>query len=168
MLVPAPGGHEKAGEATHTRCHSDTWRFWHKNRPLLLLKNPNVKDPRLVYLRDDPTGLTHEHILEALAKAHDRRILAAAQLEPQEARELMDATGIAPSTVYRRINALQEKDLLTTHDTKLRNGNRIERYQATAPFLEVHIAQGIIQIRWAQEGSGPLHSRQHWPPRETL
>lgn len=121
-----------------------------------------------MYLRDDPTGLRHEPVLDALAKPHDRRILAVAQLQPLEAQRIMEATGIAPSTVYRRINALQENDLLRTHDAKLRNGNRIERYQATTPYLELHIAQGTIEIRWAQEGSGPLRTHQHWPPPDKL
>lgn len=121
-----------------------------------------------MYLRDDPTGLSHEPVLDALAKPHDRRILAAAQLQPLEAQQIMEATGIAPSTVYRRINALQDHDLLRTHDAKLRNGNRIERYQATTPYLELHIAQGAIEIRWAREGSGPLRTRQHWPPPDKL
>lgn len=141
--------------------------FKQRNGRLLLLKNPQAKDPGLVYLRDEPTGLTHEHVLDALAKPHDRRILAATQPRPLEAKQVMEATDIAPSTVYRRINALRDHDLLQTQDTKLRNGNRIERYQTTSPYLELHVAEGIIEIRWAQKDKGPIRTRQHWPnPRK--
>ena len=54
-----------------------------------------------------------EEVFDLLADDYAREILAHANREPMSAKELSDAVDAHHSTIYRRIDRLQEYDLLT-------------------------------------------------------
>lgn len=118
-----------------------------------------------MFLREEPTEVVSEHLLDAITNDHDRRILSIAQSEPVEAQEIMDATGIARSTVYRRLSELVDHGLLEIAEAVLREGHRVDRYRSVCDLVEMSIRDATVEIRWvlAQTGEGDRHVL--WPPQ---
>lgn len=56
-----------------------------------------------------------EEVLELLSDEYTHRILEALSVEPLAARELVDQYDMCRATVYRRLNKLQEHDLVSSH-----------------------------------------------------
>lgn len=110
-----------------------------------------------MFIRDEGQRITPDAVVEALANPHDRRILALAQAEPVDAQSVIETTGIAKSTVYRRIDRLEELGLLETVDGRLRNGHAIDRYRARLESLALAVQQGRIEATWeGRQAPGPL------------
>lgn len=101
-----------------------------------------------MFLRREASGTDDEAIQAALAKPHDREILALAQSEPVSAQDIQERTRIPESTVYRRINELEERGLIEVEDTVLEDGHRIERYRCVFEALELRIEGGEVSVDW--------------------
>lgn len=120
-----------------------------------------------MFVREEPTKLDEGDVLAALVNDHDRRILAAAQNQPVEAADVVEATGIPRSTTYRRIRKLQEKGLLEAVNDRIRDGHRVERYRSAITVVELKIQDGVIETRWRprdeddDESPQPLEDRRH-------
>jgi Fic family protein len=79
--------------------------------------------PPLALERSAPE-ITSEAVIEALSNDHDRRILSMAQQAPIEAQEVIKSTDIPKTTVYRRIQDLEERGLLATVGVGCATGTR--------------------------------------------
>lgn len=101
-----------------------------------------------MFLQRREPEITSEAVVSAMANEHDRRILAAAQEEPVDAQTIIEETGISKSTVYRRLDRLQELGLLETADGRLRNGHAVDRYRARAKRISLHVRDGSIEATW--------------------
>lgn len=60
---------------------------------------------------DDEESL--DDVLDTIGDEGARRILAAINRDPRPAKELAEATGLSLPTVYRRLDLLEEHDLVT-------------------------------------------------------
>ena len=85
-------------------------------------------------LETDGTEL--EEVMELLSDEYTRRILMALAPGPRPARELMDVCDMSRSTVYRRLNRLQEHGVVASDLAFHREGHhrkvfelRLERFQ---------------------------------------
>lgn len=101
-----------------------------------------------MFLQPQETEITSEAVITAMANEHDRRILAATQEEPVDAQTIIEETGISKSTVYRRLDRLEEMGLLETADGRLRNGHAVDRYRARAKSISLHVRDGAIEATW--------------------
>ncbi len=101
-----------------------------------------------MFFRTQPPGIDPEAVTEAVENPHDRQILAVAQDRPVEAGEIIEVTGISKSTVYRRIQRLQDLDLLEVHSGVLREGHPIDRYRATVAMAGLVVEEGTVEARW--------------------
>lgn len=128
------------------------------NRPFSMLPESLVSAAMsAMFLQPQETEITSEAVVTAMANEHDRRILAAAQEEPVDAQTIIEETGISKSTVYRRLDRLQEMGLLETADGRLRNGHAVDRYRARARIISLHVRDGNIEATWDELGEeGPL------------
>lgn len=123
----------------------------------MLLEGLSSTAMSAMFLRPQETEITSEAVVSAMANEHDRRILAATQEEPVDAQTIIEETGISKSTVYRRLDRLQEMGLLETADGRLRNGHAVDRYQARAKSISLHVRDGTIEATWtgAREEDAP-------------
>lgn len=103
-----------------------------------------------LYVERAEQNLAPEAILEALENEHDRRILALAQTDPVDAQAIMESTGMAKSTVYRRLHTLQRQGLLAVERSALRDGHPVELYRSRLDMIRVQIQGGNLEVRWQQ------------------
>ncbi len=117
-----------------------------------------------MYLEEEPSDVSAEDILDAVTNKHDRRILAMAQRQPVEAKEIIRETQIARSTVYRRLSRLLDRGLIEIEEAVMRNGHRVERYRSALCLLALLVTEGGLETRWALEGEGSIRRRRLEPP----
>jgi DNA-binding transcriptional ArsR family regulator len=76
--------------------------------------------------------------------AHD--ILRHTSEQPMSANELSDACDASVSTVYRRIERLQEHDLLAEELELDRDGHHYKTYRARLDRIEIELVDGRFEI----------------------
>lgn len=72
-----------------------------------------------------------ETVFDVLGNEHVRQILALASVKPVSADELADHTDASQPTVYRRVNVLQEYDMLAEQRQLDDEGNHYKTYRTT-------------------------------------
>lgn len=81
-----------------------------------------------------------EALLDALGDDEARRILATINPEPLSAKELGEELGLSLPTVYRRLDTLEELDLVTARTLVAENGNHYKvfecNFESTVVVLE--------------------------------
>lgn len=86
-----------------------------------------------------------EHLLEVLASEAARRILVHCADEPRSAEELADHLDTSLPTVYRRLNALEEYDLLRSETRIDPDGNHYQTFTTAVDHVSVAIDEaGIV------------------------
>lgn len=70
-----------------------------------------------------------DSVFDVLGNEEVRRILAVANLEPVSARDLADGLGVSEATIYRRVDACEEYDLLTETVRVDEDGNHYKVYE---------------------------------------
>ena len=70
-----------------------------------------------------------ETVFDVLGSEEVRRILAVANVEPTSVPELADGLDVSEPTLYRRIDACQEYDLLTESTRVDEDGNHYKVYE---------------------------------------
>ena len=84
-----------------------------------------------------------EQIIQTLGNKYNPEILDAAE-EPKSAQELSDQLEVPIATCYRRINELEETDLLELHDRPLSEEHRrIKVYRRCVDAVEINFRDGL-------------------------
>lgn len=91
-----------------------------------------------------------DEVLMALGNVHDRRILSKTQAEPLSAHELLEETTVPKSTLYRRIDRLEDAGLLEVAATVIEDGHRIERYRCPLETIALTIEDGRVAVDWTR------------------
>lgn len=102
-----------------------------------------------MFLESEEPGVDEQVVLSALANGCDRRILALAQQGPVAAKTILEESSIPKSTLYRRIDRLQERGLLRVVASTIENGHRIDRYVCPLSELALRIEDGGVQLEWS-------------------
>ena len=89
-----------------------------------------------------PPGLD-DPVLDALGDQKARRCLYALQESPKSASELVEATGLARTTVYRRLNALRQADLIASRTTIDPDGDHYETFAADTELILIELEEGF-------------------------
>lgn len=96
-----------------------------------------------------------EHVpdpLDAFALLDDdygRSILAALSHQPMTANELSDRCAMSRTTVYRRLEALEQCGLVTAETIVDADGHHRQRYATQFEELRVRLVDGEFQVRLA-------------------
>lgn len=109
---------------------------------------------------DDVTDV--ERLLEALGGKYAARILAAAE-HPMSAQEISQAVDVPIATCYRRIEELEEADLLACEGGKTSDrGRHTNVYRRTIDGVELDLAQDWphLEIDGRDEPPDPLRDRR--------
>ena len=100
---------------------------------------------------DAPTGNVSadwepETVFDILGDEEARRILAAADIEPVSAQELAEGLGVSEATVYRRVDACTEYDLLVERTRVDGDGNHFTVYETTLQRACVEVENGGYDV----------------------
>lgn len=87
-----------------------------------------------------------ESVFDVLGNEHVRQILALASVEPVSADDLADHTDASQPTVYRRVNVLQEYDMLTEETELDDEGNHYKTYRTTLERVCFDVEDGGFTV----------------------
>jgi DNA-binding transcriptional ArsR family regulator len=85
-------------------------------------------------------------IFQLLADEYSRRILLAADREPQTAKDLSRLCDASLATVYRRLSTLQEHDLVDERSTVDADGSHRREFETTLEELHVELSDGELDL----------------------
>lgn len=91
---------------------------------------------------------TIEEILDTIGDEKARDVLAAISEEPRSAKELREALDMSLPTVYRRIETLEESDLVRSQTFVAEDGNHYEIYESNfdSTVIRLKDSQYSVQI----------------------
>lgn len=87
-----------------------------------------------------------ETVFDTFGSETARRILALASVEPMEADDLADHLEVSQPTVYRRLDALTEQDLLTERVHVDDEGNRFQTYETNLESVTFRVEEGSFLV----------------------
>lgn len=87
-----------------------------------------------------------ENVFDVLGSDVARQILALASLRPLSATELAEHCGVSEPTVYRRIHALQEYDMLAEQTEIEDDGHHYKRFRTTLDEARFSVEDGRFDI----------------------
>lgn len=85
-----------------------------------------------------------ETVFDVLGCETAREILALASLGPVTAADIGDRCGVSPPTVYRRIHALEEYDLLEQQTEIDAGGHHYRRFTTTLEEASITLDGGVL------------------------
>lgn len=96
-----------------------------------------------------------EALLRTLADSDCRRILRSLQQTSMSASELVEDCGIARSTVYRKLDSLEQAELVSTRIRLSKTGTHTTEYNLNLQALRVEPSSNGIEliIRYSDEDS---------------
>ena len=97
----------------------------------------------------DPVELFH-----LLDDRYARMILRETTREPMSAKVLSDVCDASLSTVYRRVDALQDQDLLAERTEPDPDGHHYTVYEANVSHVGIEIADGDLNVAVSTGDSG--------------
>jgi DNA-binding response OmpR family regulator len=96
---------------------------------------------------------TENDVLDALGDPKTRHCLHVLSRGDYSARELADATGYSLTTVYRRLNALQQAELIDAKETLDPDGDHYNCYTAAVDSVQIAIDRGL-HVETEPQGGG--------------
>ncbi|WP_435335547.1 ArsR/SmtB family transcription factor [Haloarchaeobius sp. TZWWS8] len=91
-------------------------------------------------------GWDAETLFDVLERETARRILAFTSVEPMSAQELATRCDESEPTIYRRIDALTEHDLLEARDRVDEEGTHYKVYETTLDSIRFELRDGGFTI----------------------
>ncbi|ELZ98008.1 ArsR family transcriptional regulator [Haloferax mucosum ATCC BAA-1512] len=85
-------------------------------------------------------------ILDILSDEYARDILAATSVKPMSAQQLANRCEMSKPTVYRRVEQLQEHDLIEEQTKVQTSGNHYKVYAATLSGFSLELDEGRFEV----------------------
>lgn len=93
-------------------------------------------------------------MLEAASDEVSRSILSACMPQARPVKEISDVTEVPLATVYRRVDALQEADLLIVERSAIsEDGSRYDLYRSRLEDILVRISAEGTRVTWSSQAS---------------
>ncbi|WP_336325982.1 helix-turn-helix domain-containing protein [Halovenus sp. HT40] len=103
-----------------------------------------------------------EDILDTIGDQHAREVLAAISREPKSAKALAEECDLSLPTVYRRIEMLDEYDLITDETLVADDGNHYKVYQSNFESTVITLEDDEYKVRIYREENLPDRFSQLW------
>ena len=87
-----------------------------------------------------------DDIFDVLASEDVRRILVAASVRPMSAKELADICDRSLATIYRRIQAMEDYDLLSEELTRDPDGTQYNEYRSDLNEITIGVDEGQLSV----------------------
>ncbi len=103
-----------------------------------------------------------EDILDTIGDDYARDILVALRDEPRSAKELAAVCDISLPTVYRRLELLEEHDLVTSTTRVDDSGNEFRRYECNFERTVISLADDAYTVRIYRSENLPGRFSRLW------
>jgi predicted transcriptional regulator len=103
-----------------------------------------------------------EEVLDTIGDQHARRVLAAISPEPKSAKELAEECDLSLPTVYRRIEMLEEYDLVRDRSLIADDGNHYKVYESNFESTVISLEDDEYSVRIYREENLPDRFSQLW------
>jgi len=103
-----------------------------------------------------------EEILNTIGDEHARLILAAISEQPQSAMDLADELDMSKATIYRRIEMLQEHDLIKDQTLVADDGNHYKVFKCNFNSTVISLEGDEYDVRIFREENLPDRFAQLW------
>ena len=103
-----------------------------------------------------------EEILDTIGDEHARRVLAAISREPRSAKDLAEECDLSLPTVYRRIDMLEQYDLVTDRTLVADDGNHYKVYESNFESTVISLEDDEYTVRIYREENLPDRFSQLW------
>jgi len=118
---------------------------------------PPACNPQVV---DDERPI--EDILDTIGDEHARRVLAAISREPKPAKDLAEECDLSLPTIYRRIEMLEEHDLVKDRTLVAEDGNHYKVYKCNFESTVISLDDDEYRVRLYREENLPDRFSQLW------
>jgi predicted transcriptional regulator len=108
-----------------------------------------------------------EEILDTIGDQHARQVLAAISREPLSAKELADECDLSLPTVYRRIEMLDEYNLITDRTLVADDGNHYKVYESNFESTVISLEDDEYKVQIYREENLPDRFSQLWDELQT-
>jgi predicted transcriptional regulator len=87
-----------------------------------------------------------DDIFDVLASEDVRRILVATSVQPMSVKELADVCDRSLATIYRRIQAMEDYDLLSEELTRDPDGTQYNEYRSELNEITISVDKGQLNV----------------------
>ena len=108
-----------------------------------------------------------EEVLDTIGDEHARDVLAAISVEPKSAKELAEECDLSLPTVYRRLEMLDEYDLVTDRTLVAEDGNHYKVYESNFESTVISLEDDEYRVRIYREENLPDRFSQLWDDLNT-
>jgi DNA-binding HxlR family transcriptional regulator len=110
-----------------------------------------------VYRADVDDDRHIEDILDTIGDQHARTVLAAISREARSAKELAEKCDLSLPTIYRRLELLQDHDLIVERTTVAEDGNHYNVYECNFDSTVIQLEDDEYKVR--------IYRRENLPDR---
>lgn len=103
-----------------------------------------------------------EDILDTIGDRHARRVLATISQDAKSAKELAAECDLSLPTVYRRLEMLDEYNLVTNRTLVADDGNHFKVYESNFESTVISLRDDEYEVRIYREGNLPDRFSQLW------
>ena len=103
-----------------------------------------------------------EEVLDTIGDRHARHVLAAISRDPKSAKELAEECDLSLPTVYRRIEMLEEYDLIDDQTLVADDGNHYKVYESNFESTVISLEDDEYRVRIYREENLPDRFGQLW------
>jgi len=103
-----------------------------------------------------------EEILDTIGDEHAREVLAAISREPQSAKDLAKECDLSLPTVYRRIEMLNQYDLVKDQTLVADDGNHYKVYESNFESTVISLKDDEYSVRVYRKDNLPDRFNQLW------
>jgi len=110
---------------------------------------------------------TIEEILDTIGDQYARQILASVSREPKSVKDLAAECDMSMPTVYRRIETLEECELVTDRTQVGEDGNQYKVYESNFESTVIALQDDQYQVRIYREENFPDRFNRLWDDLQT-
>ena len=103
-----------------------------------------------------------ERVLDTIGDEKARDVLAAVSEEPRSARELGESLDMSLPTVYRRIETLEENDLVRSETYVAEDGNHYDVYESNFDSTVIRLENEQYDVRIYRKENVPDRFASLW------
>ena len=111
---------------------------------------------------DDGGESPIEEVLDTIGDRRARHILASIAQQPQSAKELAETLDLSLPTVYRRVEELEEHDLVVGRTEIADDGNHYRIFECSFESTVISLDDGEYEVQVFREGNVPDRFATLW------
>ncbi len=111
---------------------------------------------------EDPDEKPIESVLDTIGDRRARHVLASIAHEPRSAKEIAEDLDLSLPTVYRRVEELEDHDLVTGTTEIASDGNHYRVFECAFDSTVISLDDGEYEVQIFREGNVPDRFATLW------